>query len=130
LQVDRAGVATEVLNAALQDPEAETYQFVFTAVKDDGDYQAAQLANRHVELQAELERVRIREAAARADEAAARADEAASRSLVDAAERESARLRAERDGLARDLQVLRGTKTFRYTHKLRTLYGGVRRPGS
>jgi 2-polyprenyl-3-methyl-5-hydroxy-6-metoxy-1,4-benzoquinol methylase len=131
LRVDRASVPTAVLDAALQDPEAETYQFVFTAVKNDGDYQLAQLAQRHVELQAELERMLIRETSTRLNA------EAASNRILAEAERERQRLQVERDTvqherncLAMELHALRETKTFRYTTRLRWFYGRMRRISS
>lgn len=51
LRVSRQSVPTAVVSEILKDPEAETYQFVFTAVKDNGDERLASLARQHTELQ-------------------------------------------------------------------------------
>ena len=56
LNVDRQSVPTAVLDEVLADPEAETYQFVFTAVPNNGSIQTARLSERYLELQAEHQR--------------------------------------------------------------------------
>jgi 2-polyprenyl-3-methyl-5-hydroxy-6-metoxy-1,4-benzoquinol methylase len=50
LRVSRQSVPTAVVNEILKDPEAETYQFVFTAVRDDGDERLTTLARQYTEL--------------------------------------------------------------------------------
>jgi 2-polyprenyl-3-methyl-5-hydroxy-6-metoxy-1,4-benzoquinol methylase len=67
LAVDRSGVPTEVLELALADPEAETYQFVFSATVDSGDYRVRRLADRTLELEADLDRLRVAHAALEID---------------------------------------------------------------
>lgn len=54
-RVDRKDVPTAVLNEILADPEAETYQFVFTAVRHDGSDQLTKLADQFLTLKAEHE---------------------------------------------------------------------------
>ena len=70
LGVDRASVPTELLDLALADPEAETYQFVFAATADNGNYRVRHLAERNSDLEREINRLRITNSAlkeARAD---------------------------------------------------------------
>jgi 2-polyprenyl-3-methyl-5-hydroxy-6-metoxy-1,4-benzoquinol methylase len=59
LRVNRADVPTAVVNEVLADPEAETYQFVFTAVRDDGSDQLASIADKYLALKAEHERLQF-----------------------------------------------------------------------
>lgn len=59
LNVQRSAVPTELLELALADPEAETYQFVFSAVQDDGDYKTRRLAEKHIELQRRLDQAQL-----------------------------------------------------------------------
>ncbi|MCW2524752.1 MAG: methyltransferase protein [Frankiales bacterium] len=92
LRVDRASVPTAVLDAALQDPEAETYQFVFTAVKDDGNYQTTRLIESQVEVQSEVDRWRVRAESATAKLTAAN-------NLAAAAEQERHRVQDEIDDI-------------------------------
>lgn len=58
VELDRHAVLPGVLEQLLLDPEAETYQFVFTAVRDDGNLQTSELALQVIELQAENDRLR------------------------------------------------------------------------
>jgi 2-polyprenyl-3-methyl-5-hydroxy-6-metoxy-1,4-benzoquinol methylase len=109
LGVERATVPTTVLNEALADPEAETYQFVFTAIKDDGNYQTSKLAERNVELQDELSRVLI---AMRAAEISFESGQ------LDFDGEHLRRLHAESE-----IHAFTRTKTFRYTKLFRKLYG-------
>lgn len=110
INVDRARVSQAVLEAVLADPEAETYQFVFSAVRDNGDRQVKQLAQRSCELQAELERALIR---------------------IQALEHE-AQLHAEAEArwgrIEQELNALRDTKVIRYTKHLRSAYAWLRKP--
>lgn len=99
LAIDRQSVATAVLDEIMSDPEAETYQFVFTAVRDDGDSLVSRLASVNEELRDENERLVI----------------------ATAVERSQAR------ALTRQLHRLRSSKTFRYTHWPRMLYSKLRR---
>ncbi|TSD93135.1 class I SAM-dependent methyltransferase [Skermania sp. ID1734] len=49
-QVDRNSVPQSLVEEILKDPDAETYQFVFTAVRKNGDLSTQQLAQRYTEL--------------------------------------------------------------------------------
>ena len=122
--VDRSSVPPAVLEAALADPEAETYQFVFTAVRDDGVHQTAQLAERALELQDELDRIRVERSASEvAAEEAQREERTKADELRDCLEEE----RGRREQLESDLNTLTKTKTFRYTRQLRQCYERLRR---
>jgi 2-polyprenyl-3-methyl-5-hydroxy-6-metoxy-1,4-benzoquinol methylase len=122
--VDRSSVTTAVLDAALADPEAETYQFVFTAVRDDGDYQTSRLAERVRELQDELNRIRIgRRASEIAAESAQRDERTGAAHVRDCLEEE----RRRRVQLELEMNALVKTKTFRYTRPLRQCYERMRR---
>ncbi len=59
LGVDRETVPTEVLELTLADPEAETYQFVFAAALDNGDYRLRRISDRKHELEVEVGDLRI-----------------------------------------------------------------------
>jgi SAM-dependent methyltransferase len=59
LPVDRVSVQSELLDILLADPEAETYQFVFSATADNGDYRLRRLAEQNSDLRREVERYRI-----------------------------------------------------------------------
>ncbi|MBJ7609790.1 MAG: class I SAM-dependent methyltransferase [Candidatus Dormibacteraeota bacterium] len=123
LRVDRASVPTAVLDAALADPEAETYQFVFTAVRDDGDFRTEQLANRNLELQAEMDRILIEQHLAQIESDA--------RALSDAEATARADARADDEGSQRaiaeeQLRALRQSRTFRYTSLPRKMYKRIR----
>ncbi len=63
LSLDRDAVPTDVLELALRDPEAETYQFVFAAAVDNGDYRVGRLAESKLDLERELDNLRIAHAA-------------------------------------------------------------------
>jgi 2-polyprenyl-3-methyl-5-hydroxy-6-metoxy-1,4-benzoquinol methylase len=124
IDVDRSSVTTAVLDAALSDPEAETYQFVFTAVRDDGNYQTSRLAERAMELQDELHRVRIgRRASEIAAESAQREELTRTAHVRDCLE-EECRRRVQLDS---EINALVQTKTFRYTRPLRQCYERLRR---
>jgi 2-polyprenyl-3-methyl-5-hydroxy-6-metoxy-1,4-benzoquinol methylase len=126
LEVDRQAVSTAVLSEILADPEAETYQFIFTAVRDNGDYQTAHLASDLIELRAEFERAQIRHHtdSIQAAEQLAVVSEQVEGLRYQLACEQHARAIAEMS-----LAALRNTKTFRYTGMPRTIYGALRRAG-
>ena len=146
LGVDPDRVPQSVLERVLEDPEAETYQFVVKAVVDDGGWEVANLSRRLEELDGELQglaaQVRALErqlGAARAGEASARAELEAARADAEGLRTEAARAgqrAAEAEGQAREarqqLEALQRTRLFRYSSPLRRLYAQVRamRPGS
>jgi 2-polyprenyl-3-methyl-5-hydroxy-6-metoxy-1,4-benzoquinol methylase len=107
LEVDRDAVSRGVLAEVLQDPEAETYQFVFSAAHDSGDIALRGLSTRCVELDEQLLLERTK-------------------SAVLEAQAHELRHRAH---VAEDAwQRLVHTKTFRYLAPLRRLYGLLRGP--
>jgi 2-polyprenyl-3-methyl-5-hydroxy-6-metoxy-1,4-benzoquinol methylase len=140
LGVDRLAVATGLLETMLADPEAETYQFVFTAVRDDGSHQTARLAGLYQERHADYERLLVRSTSqAIENEALRRAlQEAQARIEALTREREDAcalaterageltdvkeRLRRVHDDMAAELTVLRASRTLRYTRWPRDAY--------
>ncbi len=67
LALDRATVPTELLDYALADPEAETYQFVFAATADNGDHRLRRVAERNDELERELASARVAQTALTAE---------------------------------------------------------------
>jgi SAM-dependent methyltransferase len=66
LGVDRRSVPTELLDVILADPEAETYQFVFSATPESGDYRLRGLAVRNSDLEREVQRLQIANSALKA----------------------------------------------------------------
>jgi 2-polyprenyl-3-methyl-5-hydroxy-6-metoxy-1,4-benzoquinol methylase len=131
--VDPSSVSPAVLEAALQAPEAETYQFVFTAVKTDGNLQTERLAERNVELQDELARAQLALAAAEAQlessvrEADHRVDEL--RQVLRHADDLEDQLRIQREQLRvteAEVAALNRTKTLRYTKIMRSGYRRLR----
>ncbi|MGQ0631422.1 MAG: class I SAM-dependent methyltransferase [Sporichthyaceae bacterium] len=115
LQVKRKSIPTAVLTEILRDPEAESYQFVFTAVKDDGSDQLARLAEQYVDLQASHDALVV---AHRAEQARRRA-----------ADRKVARLAAQTARGAKaqkELRALRRSKVVRYSAPVRRVVRKMR----
>ena len=112
LQIDRNSVSTAVLDEILRDPEAETYQFVFTAVREDAKVLVAELSAKYDKLVAEHEMLlnRFRVAEINAADATNQLEQ-----------QRAARLEAE-DGVA----ALTNTKLFRYARAPRRMYGLLR----
>jgi 2-polyprenyl-3-methyl-5-hydroxy-6-metoxy-1,4-benzoquinol methylase len=69
LALERDAIPTDVLALALQDPEAETYQFVFAATLDNGDHRVGRLAESKHEVEREFDDLRIAHAVLRAEHA-------------------------------------------------------------
>lgn len=110
-----------------RDPEAETYQFVLRAVRDDALHvdvaltdRAEQLDLRVRELTHELERLRTQTA----DEAAAARD--AAREEVERARREAAAAHEDAERARRELDAVYETRVMRLTRAPRAVYGAVR----
>jgi O-antigen biosynthesis protein len=110
-----------------EDPEAETYQFVLRAVRDDALHvdvaltaRAERLDLRVRELALEVERVR----AHAAGEVAAARDEA--REQVERVERSAAADREDAERARRELAALYETRTMRVTRLPRSVYGSMR----
>ena len=121
IDLDPGSVPADVLQAALQDPEAETYQFVVKAVPNDGNAELTLAARRYEELDAALGRER-------SDRIALEAETVALRQRLDDVDqlvRDLHRQLTEAGEAARELEALRATKTFRFTARLRRVYGSV-----
>jgi len=112
LGVEPREVPPGVLDHVLDDPECETYQFVFKAVLDDGDTAVAALS----------ERIRLLE-----DDVHALSRE---RQRLEAALEDARRARAAAEASSGEaehaLTALQATKLFRYTKRARALYGRLR----
>lgn len=126
LGVDPHQIPPAVLDFALADPEALTYQFVFSAVRDDGDHRIAQLGLRALELEAEVDRLKTSAAASAAAAAAATvtADPAPAADSSEARLLDEARTRAE--AAEGEVRALYATKTFRLARIPRRLYQRLR----
>jgi 2-polyprenyl-3-methyl-5-hydroxy-6-metoxy-1,4-benzoquinol methylase len=127
--VDRSSVQNAVLEAALADPEAETYQFVFTAVKADGDYQTARLAERNIELQDELSRSNVALLAAGSKYEAGELETDKLRQAVKDEQRRCAVLESQLGVTEAEVEALNRTKIMRYTKIMRNGYGRLRGRG-
>jgi len=112
------------------DPEAETYQFVLRAVRDDAVHvdigltdRAEQLDLRVRELTHQLDRAR-----AALDEARAGQDRAADAAeRAERAERAAAQARAEAERLRTELATVHGTRLMRAARLPRAAYSALRR---
>lgn len=120
LKVERKSVPTNVLNDILADPEAETYQFVFTAVRNDGDGHLVELAEKFDALQHEYDSLFI-----------ARQTEL---SQTRALQRQLGRLEAklgrvtqERNLTRKQLTSLRSSRVLRYSAPARVMLRRARR---
>lgn len=105
IQYDRQAVDPAVVEEILKDPDALTYQFVFSAVRDDGDRQVADLALTVVELQGDSDLLREQVAQLGVELAHTRAAEAASTQRANAAAAQLVPLQRERRRLARKLKT-------------------------
>jgi 2-polyprenyl-3-methyl-5-hydroxy-6-metoxy-1,4-benzoquinol methylase len=146
LAVPRHGADPSVVAALLEDPDAETYQFVFAAVRDGGDARVRRALARLLRLEDELRLAEARLAVAQAEGAEATRTSAELREERDAARRDaadaSAAVESERAAGERsrnewaaqvakataELAALRSTRTFRWSRLPRWLYGRLRRP--
>jgi hypothetical protein len=155
LAVPRHRADPSVVAAILEDPDAETYQFVFAAVRDTGDVRLRRALAWLPCLEEELRRAEVRLAVARAESAEAVRTSAELRGERDAAlldaSRVSAAVESERAAWERsrnelamqvaqaetknastaaELAALQSTRTFRWSQTPRRLYGRLRRPSS
>lgn len=122
LEVDPASVPAHVLDYALQDPEAESYQYVVKAVPNDADGELARAAQRYAELDALLgeERVARRNLELECEDLRGQIQ-----ALVD--EVHAVQAQVQENQQAKDeLAALLGTKTFRATAGLRAAYHRLR----
>jgi 2-polyprenyl-3-methyl-5-hydroxy-6-metoxy-1,4-benzoquinol methylase len=105
IEVDRDAIVPEVLDMILQDPEAETYQFVIAAALDSGDVSVRELSERFVALDEELILERTKTAVL---------------------ESQVHELRHRLGAAEEQWDRLMRTKTFRYLAPLRRMYGMLR----
>lgn len=121
LKVDRKSVPTNVLNEILADPEAETYQFVFTAIRSDGaDGHVAELAGKLEALQTRYDDMFV----------ARQAELTRSRALAKQVKKLEARvgqLTKDRDVSRKQLRALRRSRVLRYSAPARALVRRSRR---
>lgn len=136
------------IDQILEDPEAETYQFVVKAVLDNGDRELASLADRVMELSDQAHHEVVRTALLRQElRKKERLEEELKKLKVrvrdrdklalqvqslQSSERERERISLQAQELRRQLKTatgevdaLRHTKTFRYLSPLRSVYGAV-----
>jgi SAM-dependent methyltransferase len=111
IEIDMRRISRDVLDIALADPEAETYQFVIRAVIDTDDF----LVGDHSQL----------ELAERVDFEIARRREA--ESDVDRARADLRRTEASLSASRQALREVHATRTFRYAAAPRRIYATLRR---
>jgi SAM-dependent methyltransferase len=109
LGIDRLTVPTATLTQILAEPEAETHQFVFTAVRDDAHCQIARLFLRCEQMQADAERQLISAAARSIEIEALKRERQAARAELDRQTLGTAEALSQVETLAADLQELRST---------------------
>jgi 2-polyprenyl-3-methyl-5-hydroxy-6-metoxy-1,4-benzoquinol methylase len=115
IPVDRSAVETGVLDGVLRDPEAETYQFVWRAIPDNGVAATRELATRCQYLDDELQKARIH-----IGFADAAAFEVADRCLE--LEGQRIALESEVQALRDEIVAIENTKLMRHTRRLRAVY--------
>jgi O-antigen biosynthesis protein len=130
------------IDEILQDPEAETYQFVMKSVRDNGTQATAELADRVAELTDQLGREGVRSALLRQDLHEASAARENLQDQVANLERHINALDGHVAGLDQTIaqlhhalaeseqrhQALLATKSFRMMAPLRRVYGLLRTP--
>jgi 2-polyprenyl-3-methyl-5-hydroxy-6-metoxy-1,4-benzoquinol methylase len=144
LAVDRTQVPPGLVERILEDPDAQTYQFVVKSVVDDGAASVRTLSKRYQDTEEQLQqkatellklRARLEEASAQVEaqveESVARIAEAEGRvaatvlEAAESADRLAEAERRERDATT-ELEAFRSTRTFRYTASIRRLYTRLR----
>jgi ADP-ribose pyrophosphatase YjhB (NUDIX family) len=128
LTVDRFAVPTAVLDDVLRDPEAETYQFVFSAVADDGNHRLQALAGEKVDLESAVSSLRIRLLAAEAERERLREHLRETESRIHAARQDLADSERRASVAREDLARVYATKTFRNSARARGVYERLRAP--
>ncbi|HYT10193.1 MAG TPA: class I SAM-dependent methyltransferase [Mycobacteriales bacterium] len=108
------------------EPEAETYQFVLRAVRDDAVHVDIGLTDRAERLDLRVRELahEVEQARGFVDAAAAERDEAADRAAR--AERDAATARAETERLRTELRTVYQTRVMRASRIPRALYGAMR----
>ena len=121
--VDRESVSPEVLSSVLADPESETYQFVVRAVLHDGDHEIAQLAERAVALQTELDREQTRRTLAESERDEARATIANLHEQLEQAIAHARGFEALAEEREKHIEALRSTRSYRMLAPFRAVFG-------
>jgi 2-polyprenyl-3-methyl-5-hydroxy-6-metoxy-1,4-benzoquinol methylase len=121
LPVDRECVDQSIVETVMEDPEAESYQYVVKAALNDGSLAVAGLAQRVTELSDQLHDEEVRTALLHQEIDALR-----QRQLESAASTNDSST-AEAEAYRRQYEALLNTKTFRVVAPLRKAYGRVRR---
>jgi SAM-dependent methyltransferase len=111
IEVDMHRVSPDVLDIALADPEAETYQFVMRAVVDTRDFLGGGESQLELAERVDLEIARRRRV----------------ESELDAALSELHETQASLHASRRAVRAMRATRTFRYTAAPRRTYSRLRR---
>jgi 2-polyprenyl-3-methyl-5-hydroxy-6-metoxy-1,4-benzoquinol methylase len=133
LEIERDDVAQSTINSILQDPEAETYQFVVKAVQDNGTRTLSTLADRVNELADRAHDEVVRTALLRkeiTDQERVRQNlqhelDRSQRALQRALDELQA-ARHECELYRQQAEAILNTKTFRLLSPMRRLYGRVR----
>lgn len=112
LRVNRVDIPTTVVNEVLADPEAETYQFVFTAVRDGGNDQLAKVADQLLALRAEHESLQVAHTALKQSHRQVR--------------QRANRFKQQANRAERELSKLRRSKVLRYSAPARALVRKLR----
>jgi O-antigen biosynthesis protein len=140
LDITRDEVQQSTIDEILADPEAETYQFVMKAARDNGSHALAELAGRVAELTEQIGREEVQTALLRQDLREASAVKANLEDQVANLERHIVALDGHVAGLDQNIvhlqhalaeseqrqQALLATKAFRMIAPLRRVYGVLR----
>jgi 2-polyprenyl-3-methyl-5-hydroxy-6-metoxy-1,4-benzoquinol methylase len=144
LEVKREGIRQSTVDDILDDPEAESYQFVMKSVRDNGTQAVAALAERIAELTDQMDHEKVRTTILRQDLREATAANVALREQVPNLLKHIDALDGHVAGLDHVIAHLKGalaeseqrhaallaTKSFRMMAPLRRLYGILRSPAS
>jgi len=129
LDVSRADVPQATVNDILEDPEAETYQFVVKALPDNGTRTMATLAQKVTDLtdEAHGEVVRTALLLKRLHDAEREVEDLQSaRRDLRRAHQALAELQAQRDAFEQENRAILSTRTFRMLSPFRRIYGRLR----
>ena len=134
LEIERHSVAQPTINSILEDPEAETYQFVVKAVQDNGTRTLATLADRVNELADRAHDEVIRTALLRKEMSEQERERQELQHELDRNKRALQRALEELQGARLEGELYRqqaeailNTKTFRLLSPARRIYGRVHR---
>jgi 2-polyprenyl-3-methyl-5-hydroxy-6-metoxy-1,4-benzoquinol methylase len=143
LAPERTAFPTSVLDLIFGDSEAETYQFVLSATVYNGEYQLGHLSDRVLELERDVERLEVTNQALWAaqhppqlvggvvpsfeDTAGLRDEIEGLNSDIESLQQKVEEAESANGVLVAQLNTLMQTKTFRYTRKMRHVYGRLLR---